>query len=299
MHSSHSNGLCNNVQGVTKPRINRGDLNSKINDLLKTPPVDLNQVINEIQGFRTQLHENDPIETKKQVMSMEYHRDMQTLVRKYYPAYESVIDQEVSQKIAQIRSSGGVLNITQIYLDTFQETVRNAIPLGKLETMELDLRDESSPCEAQSGEKGTLTVNHVEEISDRDWRQTLDQRIEKMSTQMVEMYNTNQLDRRDRTMNNPPQGYTGQNRASVPPVTDQNRTGNGGGGPAKQMEWRGHSDETSTTLYITCIAGCQHNFIHITRILFNFANDIAGCQYTFIHITRILFNFANDIAGCQ
>jgi hypothetical protein len=30
----------------------------------------------------------------------------------------------------------------------------------------------------------------------------------------------------------------------------------------------------STTLYITCIAGCQYNFIHITRILFNFANDI-------------------------
>jgi hypothetical protein len=57
--------------------------------------------------------------------------------------------------------------------------------------------------------------------------------------------------------------------------------------------------ETSTTLYITCIAGCQYNFIHITRILFNFANDIAGCQYNFIHITRILFNFANDIAGCQ
>jgi hypothetical protein len=100
------------VQGVTKPRINRGDLNSKINDLLKTPPVDLNQVINEIQGFRTQLHENDPVETRKQVMSMEYHQDMQTLVRKYYPAYESVIDQEVSQKIAQIRSSGGFLNIT-------------------------------------------------------------------------------------------------------------------------------------------------------------------------------------------
>jgi hypothetical protein len=25
---------------------------------------------------------------------------------------------------------------------------------------------------------------------------------------------------------------------------------------------------TSTTLYITCIAGCQYNFIHITRILF-------------------------------
>jgi hypothetical protein len=234
------------VQGVTKPRINRGDLNSKINDLLKTPPVDLNQVINEIQFFRTQLHENDPIETKKEVMSMEYHRDLQTLVRKYYPAYESVIDQEVSQKIAQIRSSGGVLQITQIYLDTFQETVRNAIPLGKLETMELNLRDESSPCEAQSGEKGTLTVNHVEEISDRDWRQTLDQRIEKMSTQMVEMYNTNQLDRRDRTMNNPPQGYTGQNRFPAPPVTDQNRTGNGGGGPAKQMEWRGQSDEKST-----------------------------------------------------
>jgi hypothetical protein len=56
---------------------------------------------------------------------------------------------------------------------------------------------------------------------------------------------------------------------------------------------------TSTTLYITCIAGCQYNFIHITRILFNFANDIAGYQYNFIHITRILFNFANDIAGCQ
>jgi hypothetical protein len=53
--------------------------------------------------------------------------------------------------------------------------------------------------------------------------------------------------------------------------------------------------KTSTTLYITCIAGCQYNFIHITRILFNFANDIAGCQYNFIHITRILFNFANDI----
>jgi hypothetical protein len=54
-------------------------------------------------------------------------------------------------------------------------------------------------------------------------------------------------------------------------------------------------DITSTTLYITCIAGCMHNFIHITRILFNFANDIAGGQYNFIHITRILFNFANDI----
>jgi hypothetical protein len=53
--------------------------------------------------------------------------------------------------------------------------------------------------------------------------------------------------------------------------------------------------KTSTTLYITCIAGCHYNFIHITRILFNFANDIAGCQYNFIHITRILFNFANDI----
>jgi DNA repair photolyase len=53
--------------------------------------------------------------------------------------------------------------------------------------------------------------------------------------------------------------------------------------------------KTSTTLYITCIAGCQYNFIHITRILFNLANDIAGCQYNFIHITRILFNFANDI----
>jgi hypothetical protein len=56
---------------------------------------------------------------------------------------------------------------------------------------------------------------------------------------------------------------------------------------------------TSTTLYITCIAGCQYNFIHITRILFNFANDITGCQYNFIYIIRILFNFANDIAGCQ
>jgi hypothetical protein len=54
---------------------------------------------------------------------------------------------------------------------------------------------------------------------------------------------------------------------------------------------------TSTTLYITCIAGCQYNFIHITRILFNFANDIAGCQYNFIHITRILFNFANDMTS--
>jgi hypothetical protein len=29
--------------------------------------------------------------------------------------------------------------------------------------------------------------------------------------------------------------------------------------------------------------------------LFNFANEIAGCQYNFIHITRILFNFADDI----
>jgi hypothetical protein len=55
------------------------------------------------------------------------------------------------------------------------------------------------------------------------------------------------------------------------------------------------SFKTSTTLYITCIAGSKYNFIHITRILFNFANDIAGCQYNFIHITRILFNFANDI----
>jgi hypothetical protein len=121
--------------------------------------------------------------------------------------------------------------------------------------MELDLRDEASPYEAQSGEKGTLTVNQVEEISDRDWRQTLDQRIEKMSTQMVEMYNTNQLDRRDRTMNIPPQGYKGQNRAPVPPGTDQNRTGNGGGGPAKQMEWRGHSDEKSTGRCLLCGMG--------------------------------------------
>jgi hypothetical protein len=32
---------------------------------------------------------------------------------------------------------------------------------------------------------------------------------------------------------------------------------------------------TSTILYITsiCIAGCQYNFIYITRILFNFANN--------------------------
>jgi hypothetical protein len=30
---------------------------------------------------------------------------------------------------------------------------------------------------------------------------------------------------------------------------------------------------TSTILYITCIAGDQYNFIHITRILFNFANN--------------------------
>jgi hypothetical protein len=53
--------------------------------------------------------------------------------------------------------------------------------------------------------------------------------------------------------------------------------------------------KTSTTLYITCIAGSQYNFIHITWILFNFSNDITGCQYNFIHITRILFNSANDI----
>jgi hypothetical protein len=33
-------------------------------------------------------------------------------------------------------------------------------------------------------------------------------------------------------------------------------------------------NKTSTILYITCIAGSQYNFIHITRILFNFANDI-------------------------
>jgi hypothetical protein len=46
-----------------------------------------------------------------------------------------------------------------------------------------------------------------------------------------------------------------------------------------------HQLVTSTTLYITCIAGCQYNFIHITRILFNFANYIAGCQYNFIHIS--------------
>jgi hypothetical protein len=228
------------VQAATKPRINRGDLNKCIHDLLKVPPVDLNEVVNEIQGYRTQLHENDPIETRQDVMDMEYHRDMQTLVRKYYRPYESVIDQEVSQRLAQIRNNGGKPNITQIHLDIFQETVRNAIPDGKLEQMELDLRDETQPKEAKSGARGTLTLNRIEENTDYDWRQTLDEKIEKvskLSTQLVEMFNTNQLDRRDRQM--PPtnqQGYREQNRGPSPPNMDTNRPQGGGVNLTKEQE---------------------------------------------------------------
>jgi hypothetical protein len=50
--------------------------------------------------------------------------------------------------------------------------------------------------------------------------------------------------------------------------------------------------KSSTTLYITCIAGSQYNFIHITRILFNFANDIRRSFKKSIFFFKIyIFNF--------